>query len=338
MVSWITEELVRMGHQVTLFAAGDSVTAARLVPVCPHPLRTDVNCADALAHHVRMLEWVAKEAEDFDLIHFHIDYLHFPLSRHLHLPQITTLHGRLDLPDLASLYREFREMPLVSISMRQRAPIPWANWVGNVPHGLPPDLLAFNPGPGKYLAFIGRISPEKRPDRVIEIAKLVGMPVKIAAKVDRADREYFETVIKPLLNNSLVEFIGEIADSEKSDFLGNAIACLYPIDWPEPFGLAMIEAMACGTPTVAFRNGSVPEIIDDGVNGFVVNSVEQAAKAVERAADLSRRRCRASFEKRFTSARMAGGYVKIYGQQAASAATHSGERGNTELHAQGGLS
>ncbi|RMF47135.1 MAG: glycosyltransferase family 4 protein, partial [Deltaproteobacteria bacterium] len=243
VVSWLTEELVRQGHDVTLFASGDSVTSAKLVPCASSALRL-AGCREPLAHHLVMLEEVARRLEEFDIIHYHVDYLHFPLSRRSRVPQLTTLHGRLDCPDLAPLFREYRDMPLVSISDDQRRPLPFANWFGTVYHGLPEELFQLNAGGGDYLAFLGRISPEKRPDRAIEIAKRAGWPLKIAAKVDRADQEYFEREIKPLLNHPLVEFIGEINDADKQEFLGQALALLFPIDWPEPFGLVMIEAMA----------------------------------------------------------------------------------------------
>ena len=313
VVSYLTEELVRRGHQVTLFASGDSITDAELVACSPRSLRGDPECVDPLIHHYLMLEKVFDRASQFDLIHFHIDYLHFPLSRRSRISQLTTLHGRLDLPDLGPLYRQFRNMPLVSISDAQRQPIPWAQWLGTIHHGLPEDLFKFHEAPGGYLAFLGRISPEKRVDRAIEIAKRAGMPLKIAAKVDKADRDYFEAVIKPLLDPSLVEFIGEIGGKEKEEFLGNAYALLFPIDWPEPFGLVMIEAMACGAPVIAWSHGSVPEIMEDGA-GFVVNDVEDAARAVERLASFDRRRCREVFERRFTAARMAEDYVNVYEQ------------------------
>jgi glycosyltransferase involved in cell wall biosynthesis len=315
VVSWLTEELVRRGHDVTLFASGDSRTRARLVAGNAQALRSDTNCTDPLAHHILMLEQVRRHSAEFDVIHFHTDYLHFSLSRQCTVSHVTTLHGRLDSPDLVPLFREFREVPLVSISRAQRRPLSWAHWVGNVYHGLPECSLSFHPTPGKYLAFIGRISPEKRPDRAIQIAQAAGMPLKIAAKVDRVDREYFDSRIKPLLANPLVEFIGEIGDDQKSDFLGNAFACLAPIDWPEPFGLNMIEAMACGTPLIAFNHGSVPEIIEDGVSGFIVESVEQAVRAVEQVPLLSRKSCRESFERRFSAQRMATDYLRIYEQQ-----------------------
>jgi glycosyltransferase involved in cell wall biosynthesis len=314
VVSWLTEELVRQGHDVTLFASRDSVTRAELMPGAPASLRTNAACKDALAHHILMLERVRRLRDEFDIVHFHIDYLHFPLSRQADLRQVTTLHGRLDIPDLVPLYREFSDMPVVSISLSQREPLPEANWIGNVYHGLPADSIRFHPGPGKYLVFIGRISPEKRPDRAIEIATRAGMPLKIAAKVDARDRGYFERVVQPLLERPNVEFIGEIGDRQKGDFLGNAIASLAPIDWPEPFGLNMIEAMACGTPTIAFDRGSVPELIDDGVNGIIVRNVEEAVQAVGRAADLSRRACREVFDRRFTASRMVTDYLSIYGR------------------------
>jgi glycosyltransferase involved in cell wall biosynthesis len=280
--------------------------------MCANALRTDPSCQDSLAHHILMLEKVWQQRNEFDVVHFHIDYLHFPLSRQSELPHITTLHGRLNIPDLVPIYREFSEMPVVSISLRQREFLPHANWVGNVYHGLPENSLPFNQGPGKYLAFLGRISPEKRPDRAIAIAVRAGIPLKIAAKVDAADREYFGSVVQPLLSQPGIEFIGEIGDGEKADFLGNAIASLAPIDWPEPFGLNMIEAMACGTPTIAFANGSVPEIIDDGISGIIVQNVEEGVRTVRRAAAMSRQACRKAFERRFTVRRMADEYLAIY--------------------------
>ncbi len=312
VVSYLTEELVRQGHEVTLFASGDSVTKARLVAACRRSLRLDKNCVDQMAHHILMLEQVFREASSFDVIHFHIDYLHFPLSRRHRVPHVTTLHGRLDIPDLVPLYREFPEMPVVSISHAQREPLPWINWQGTVYHGLPEDLYTFQEEPGKYLAFLGRIAPEKRVDRAIEIAKRVGMPLKIAAKVDKIDRDYFEGVVEPLLRDPLVEYVGEIGEGEKGDFLGNAYALLFPIDWPEPFGLVMIEAMACGTPVIAYRRGSVPEVMEEGVTGFIVQGLEDAVAAVEEVSHLSRKRCREVFERRFTASRMAQDYLDVY--------------------------
>jgi glycosyltransferase involved in cell wall biosynthesis len=269
-------------------------------------------CVDQLAHHIAMLERVAAMAREFDIVHYHIDYLHFPLSRRLGLPHVTTLHGRLDLPDLAPIYREFTDMPVVSVSNAQQTAIAGANWQGTVYHGLPRDLFRFHPGPGGYLAFLGRISPEKRVDQAIAIARAARIPLRIAAKVDRADREYFESSIRPLLHDPLVEFLGEIGDDAKDEFLGHARALLFPIDWPEPFGLVMIEAMACGTPVVAYRRGSAPEVLDDGVTGFIVESVEQAVAAVGRVTRLDRRRCRQVFEDRFSAEVMAREYVTVY--------------------------
>jgi glycosyltransferase involved in cell wall biosynthesis len=314
VVSWLTEKLVSFGHDVTLFASGDSVTNARLVPICSKALRLDPECIDPLAHHTLMVEKVFSPAEDFDLIHFHTDYLHFPLSRRVLVPCVTTLHGRQDLPDLVPLYQEFAEVPLVSTSDAQRQPLPWVNWVRTVHHGLPADSLSLNERGGNYLAFLGRVSPEKGLDRAIEIAIRAGMKLKVAAKIDRADRDYFERRIKHLLNNPLIEFIGEIEASEKQDFLGNAAALLFPIEWPEPFGLVMIEALACGTPVIAHPFGSVPEIIPDGVGGFLVRNIGEAVEAVKRLGEIDRRECRRHFELNFTDERMASDYLKIYNQ------------------------
>jgi len=312
VVSYLTEELVRQGHEVTLFASGDSETKARLMAVCPRSLRLDKRCRDQMAHHYIMLEDVFQRGAEFDIIHFHVDYMHFPQSRREAITHVTTLHGRLDIPDLVPLYHEFRDMPVISISNGQREPLPWANWQATVYHGLPEDIYRFRPEPGKYLAFLGRISPEKRVDRAIEIATRVGMPLKIAAKVDRVDKDYFESVITPLLRNSLVEFVGEIGDGEKDEFLGNAYALLFPIDWPEPFGLVMIEAMACGTPVIAYRGGAVPEIMEQGHTGFIVHGLEDAVEAVRNVPQLSRKRCREVFERRFTATRMAHDYVQQF--------------------------
>jgi glycosyltransferase involved in cell wall biosynthesis len=259
-----------------------------------------------------MLSDVMKHAREFDVVHFHIDYLHFPMSQALRIPNITTLHGRLDIPDLLPLYQKFSDPQLVSISRAQRKPLPWVNWVGNVYHGLSPDHLRLHEKPRNYLAFLGRISPEKRLDRAIEIALAVGMPLKIAAKIDRADRQYYESEIKPLLNNPGIELVGEINEDQKDEFLGNSYAYLFPIDWPEPFGLTMIEAMACGTPTIAFPCGSVPEVLENNVSGFIVNSVEEAVKAVHMAERFDRLRCRQEFERRFLASRMAQDYVRLY--------------------------
>ncbi|MGH9406328.1 MAG: glycosyltransferase family 4 protein [Terriglobia bacterium] len=312
VVSYLTEELVRQGHDVTLFASGDSVTAARLVSQCPRSLRLDSECVDQLAHHILMLEQVIREADNFDVIHFHIDYLHFPSSRRQQVPHLTTLHGRLDIPDLAPLYREFAEMPVVSISDAQREPLPWLNWQATVYHGLPTDLYCLHEQPEEYLAFLGRISPEKGVDRAIAIARQSGMKLRIAAKVDRVDREYFSQVIEPLLDPAFVEYIGEIGEHEKNEFLGHAFALLLPLDWPEPFGMVMIESMACGTPVIVFRRGSVPEVVDHGVTGYIADSVEDAVVAVRQVPRLDRRRCRRVFEQRFTAQRMTQDYVRAY--------------------------
>ncbi|WP_454858438.1 glycosyltransferase family 4 protein [Rhizobium binxianense] len=314
IVSYLTEELVALGHDVTLFASGDSITEASLVACSDVALRLNPAVKDHLPHQVVMLEEIRRRAHEFDVLHFHIDLLHFPLIRDFADRTVTTLHGRLDLPDLHPFYRAFPDVPLVSISNDQRRPMPPVNWSGTVYHGLPADILPFTAKPkDRYLAFLGRISPEKRPDRAIEIAAKAGIPLKIAAKVDNADKAYWEAVIEPMVNSHPnVEFIGEINEHQKAGFLGNASALLFPIDWPEPFGLVMIEAMACGTPVVAFRCGSVPEVIDEGVSGLLVDSVQEAVENIEWALRLDRRKVRATFEKRFTAERMAQDYVDIY--------------------------
>jgi len=312
VVSFLTEELVEAGHEVTLFASGDSVTQAELVAVSPCALRLNRQCVDPYIYHTLLLEQVFQRQEAFDLIHFHIDYLHFPLSRRLELHQLTTLHGRLDLEDLVPLYREYAEMPLTSISTAQRKPLSWANWVANVYHGLPLGLYTPQPNPGKYLAVVGRISPEKRVDRAIRIALRAGMPLKIAAKVDKPDREYFAQVVEPMLREPSVEFLGEISEPEKNELLGHAYALLFPIEWPEPFGLAMIEAMACGTPVIAYPFGSVPEVVDEGQTGFIVRDEEEAVKALEKVETLNRLECRRIFEKRLSADRMAREYLAVY--------------------------
>jgi glycosyltransferase involved in cell wall biosynthesis len=312
VVSYLTEMLVKLGHEVTLYASGDSITRARLRPGCKCALRLDKTSIDPIANHVYLAEKVFQEAEEFDVVHSHMDYLAFPLFRRMRTPHVSTMHGRLDIPNLYNLFREFSEEPLVSISDHQRLALPWANWQATVYHGLPQQLYEFHEQPGKYLGFLGRVSPEKRLDKAIEIARRAGMPLKIAAKVDKKEKDYFETKIKPLLDQKDIEYIGEIGEAEKGDFLGNAFALLFPIDWPEPFGLVMIEAMACGTPVIAYKRGSVPEIIENGKTGFVVQSVEEAVKAVAAVARLSRRQCRRIFEARFTTTRMATGYVARY--------------------------
>lgn len=313
VVSCLTEELVRRGHEVTLFAAEDSRTSARLVPGCQGSLRVQgLTREQELACHYVMLERVAREAEQFDLIHFHIDYLHFPVSRREGYPQLTTLHGRLDMPELVPLYREYPDMPLVSISDRQRRPLAWAGFLGTVYHGLPPGQTRANLTPGSYLAFLGRMSPEKRVDQAVAIALRSGYELKIMGKVDRADCEYFQQVVVPLLEAPGVEFLGEGGESEKNDLLRDAAGLLFPIDWPEPFGLVMIEAFALGTPVVAFRRGSVPEVVEEGVTGYAVDSVEEAVQAVSRLGELDRGRIRSVFEQRFSVERMTSDYLALY--------------------------
>ena len=312
ILSFLTEELVRQGHDVTLFASADSKTSARLIPGCERSLRLDPRSGDALACHFLMLEEVFRRAPDFDVIHFHVDYLHFPLSRGRPAARLSTLHGRLDIPELQGIYREYGNEPVVSISDSQRAPIPFANWLGTVYHGLPPDLLRAGTGTGGYLAFLGRISPEKGPERAIAIARQSGVPLKMAAKIDKVDKDYYEAVVKPLMDPAVVEYIGEINEQEKQEFLGNAAGLVFPIDWPEPFGLVMIEASACGTPVLAFRRGSVPEVLEDGVNGIIVDGMQDAASAVPRLLTMDRAACRAVFDRRFTVARMAEDYLTVY--------------------------
>ncbi len=315
VVSYLTEELVRQGHYVTLFASGDSITSARLWPICPRALRLQGGSAAPLAplaHHLMMVERVIQEADEFDVVHFHLDYLPFSQIRRQETAALTTLHGRLDIPDLFPLFREFDDMHLVSISDAQRRPMPWVDWLATVHHGLPESLYPAQLQEGKYLAFLGRISPEKRVDRAIEIAARVGMPLRIAAKIDPADQAYFDKEIRRLLDRPGVEFIGEIGEHEKAEFLGNASALLFPIDWPEPFGLVMIEAMACGTPVIAFRQGSVPEIIEGGRTGYIVDTVEQAAEAARNIHLIDRRLCRARFEQRFSARQMCKQYVRAY--------------------------
>src|SRR5450631_679777 len=313
VVSHLTEELVRLGHDVTLFASGDSITSAALISCATVALRLDPNVVDPIPYYMLMLDRVRRQAAEFDILHFHFDYLHFPLFRYLAGRTVTTLHGRQDLPDIKPIFLGFDDMPLVSISHAQRTPVANANFAATIHHGLPLNLMQPNFEPrGGYLAFIGRISPEKRPDRAIAIARALGVPLKIAAKVDRVDEAYFREKIAPLLDGPGVEFIGEINERQKSDFLGEASALLFPIEWPEPFGLVMIEAMACGTPVLAFRAGSVPEIIDQGVTGLLVDSLEEAVAAMPRVLSLDRTSVRRRFEKRFSATRMALDYVSVY--------------------------
>jgi glycosyltransferase involved in cell wall biosynthesis len=314
VVSFITEELARLGHDVTLFASGDSLSVARLEAICPQALRLIEGQFIREAPITLQLERAFGSTDEFDLIHSHLDFLGFPVARRCAVPVLTTLHGRLDLPELEPVYREFAEIPVVSISDAQRRPLPWANWQATVHHGLPRDLYSFHPHGGQYLAFLGRISPEKCPDQAIAIASRAGIPLRIAAKVDPADRDYFRERIEPLLDNPLVEYVGEITDAEKNDFLGDACALLAPFDWPEPFGLVFIESLACGTPVLAYRRGSIPEIIDDRVTGFICEDINELTAAVEQVARLDRRNCRQAFEARFTVERMVQDYLYVYEQ------------------------
>jgi len=312
IVSYLTESLVEAGHEVTLFASGDSRTRADLYATIPQAIRLSPHPHDATVCHLLQLEDVVRMADRFDVIHFHTDLFHFPLFRQLRIPQVTTLHGRLDLPDIWRLYDEFSEMAVVSISDAQRRPIPRANWVDTVYHGIPAGNFTFQPQGGDYFVFVGRISREKRPDRAIEIALRTGVPLKIAAKVDPADQRYFDEEIEPLLDHPLIDFVGEVNEAEKNTLLGGALALLFPIDWPEPFGLVMIEAMACGTPVVAMRNGSVDEVMLEGVSGRIVETLEEAIQAARSIHQIDRRRCREYFESRFTDTRMARDYVRVY--------------------------
>jgi glycosyltransferase involved in cell wall biosynthesis len=323
IVSYLTEELVALGHDVTLFASGDSFTAANLVPCVPKALRLDASVRDTTPYYMLMLDRVRQRADDFDILHFHIDQFQFPLFRPIADRTVTTLHGRQDLPDLLPLYLGFDDMPLISISNEQRRPVPNANFAATVYHGLPVDLHRPVAGPcGDYVAFLGRISPEKRPDRAIAIARASGIPLKIAAKIDRADEAYFRTTIEPLLDGPGVEFIGEINEHQKTQFLGEAQALLFPVDWPEPFGLSMIEAMACGTPVLGFRCGSVPEVIEDGITGAIVDTMEQAILALPLVTALDRHKVRARFEQRFSATRMAKDYVGVYRSLTKSSKSH----------------
>lgn len=309
----LTEELVAMGHDVTLFASGDSITSARLAPMRDQALRLDPTVKDWVATYYRMVELIYRRKDEFDILHFHIDYFPLQLFSRQNTPYLTTIHGRLDIPEFVETYGTFAQCPFVSISDSQRRPIPNLNWVRTVYHGMPANLLTPQPVKQEYAAFLGRISPEKGADRAIEIAARAGLKLKIAAKVDNADKEYYDSKIKPLIQgNPNVEFIGEINDAQKPDFLSGAHALIFPIDWPEPFGLVMIESMACGTPVIAFNCGSVPEVMDDGVSGFIVNNIDQAVKAVGKVHMLDRAKVRATFDRRFTSRRMAEDYLDLY--------------------------
>lgn len=312
VVSWLTEELVALGHDVTLFASGDSMTAAKLEPMWPKALRLDGQVCDPVAPHLWMIERVRQRAHEFDLIHFHLDYYPFSLFSRQSVPFVTTLHGRLDLPELQPVFTTFSSVPVISISNAQRKPLPQAGWIGTVYHGLPEKSLTPLPVTPRYLAFLGRIAPEKALDKAIHIAERSGLQLKIAAKVDRVDREYYETKIRGLIKPPRVEYIGEIGDHQKSEFLNGALALVMPIEWPEPFGLVMIEAMACGTPVIAFSAGSVPEIVEDGVTGFIVKNEDEAVAAIEKLPLLPREKVRRRFEERFTASRMAKDYLRYY--------------------------
>jgi glycosyltransferase involved in cell wall biosynthesis len=322
VVSWLTEELIALGHEVTLFASGDSQTSAKLEAVWPRALRLDGAVRDPNALHMMMLERVYQRSADFDFLHFHLDYYPFSLFSRQATPFVTTLHGRLDLPEHQPVFDTFNTLPVVSISNAQRRPLPQARWVRTVHHGLPERLLVPKPVKPSYFAFLGRIAPEKGVDRAIRIAEHCGMPLKIAAKVDRVDQDYFDEQIRPMIRAGNVDYIGEITDKDKSEFLSGAVVLLVPIDWPEPFGLVMIEAMACGTPVIAFNRGSVPEVIDDGLTGFVVEDINGAIGAVDRLSHLSREKIRRHFEQRFTARRMAQDYLGVYRKLADSLAPH----------------
>lgn len=324
VVSYLTEELVRQGHQVTLFASGDSITSAKLVACAPCALRHDPGVSDPIPHYMLMLDEVRGRVDDFDILHFHFDPFQFPLFRPIAERTLTTLHGRQDLPDLPALYHRFNDMPLVSISDAQRQPTAHANFVATIYHGLPLHLHrpTYAPG-GGYLAFLGRICPEKRPDLAIAIARAAGLPIRLAAKVDKVDQAYFRDTIAPLLTGPEVRCIGEINEVEKTAFLGEALALLFPVDWPEPFGLAMIEAMACGTPVLAFRRGSVPEIVEEGVTGRIVDDVAAAVRVLPEVLALDRRTVRRRFEQRFSATRMAEEYGRLYRAQSVQSATRA---------------
>lgn len=312
VISYLTEELVTKGHEVTLFASGDSVTQARLISAVEKSFRQDSAKQSWLAYHTVQLDLVAQHAHEFDIIHYHTDYFHLPYAKVCPTPHVTTLHGRLDLPELTPLFRHFSDVPLVSVSDNQRTPIAWANWCDTVYHGLPDDLFPFEGRAGDYFLFVGRVSPEKRLDRAIEIAVRCGKPIYIGAKIDVADEAYFAEIIEPMLRHPLVNYLGEINETEKRELLSHAAALLFPVDWPEPFGLVMIEAFACGTPVIAYPNGSVPEIMQDGVTGFIVNNQEAAVRAAARIGLVDRKICRELFEQRFTAARMADNYLRAY--------------------------
>ena len=337
VVHYLTEELIRQGHDVVLYASGDSRTRAQLRAVVPEALRLAGKNSEPLAWQVLQLAAVMREARDFDVIHFHTDFLHFPLSRHLTVPQLSTLHGRLDLAHLQSVFAEFQDMMVTSISNHQRLPLPSARWIGTVYNGLPETLYDFEPRGGDYLAFLGRISPEKGPEAAIAIALRAGMRLRMAAKVDPADREYFEARVRPLLREPLIEYLGEVDERGKNELLGGARALLFPVDWPEPFGLAMIESMACGTPVIAYRRGSVPEIMVDGVTGCIVDGVEEAVAALARIDGIDRHACRRHFETHFSARRMADGYLDLYRRLSSGSAADDGEDAAWRLPPRPGL-
>ena len=312
VVAWLVEELIKLGHDVTLFASGDSQTRATLVPACPRALRLGRPRSDPIAAQATLLDCVAEKAAEFDVIHSHIDWLHLPLFSRLAVPFVTTPHGRLDLPGLEMTVRRFPKAPFISISENQRVPLAMANWLGTVYHGLPPESLRPSVTPGRYLAFLGRLSAEKGPEIAIRIARAAGMPLRIAAKVPRVERRYFKKRLEPQIDGDRIQLTGEVTDKTKQEFLAGAAALLFPIDWPEPFGLVMIEAMACGTPVIAFRRGSVPEIVEDGVTGFIADDEGEAVRALGRVGEIDRRRVRARFEQRFAAKRMAEEYVRYY--------------------------
>jgi glycosyltransferase involved in cell wall biosynthesis len=316
VVSWLTEELVALGHEVSLFGTADAITKATLVPVWPSATRLSRPQPDPFAPMASLLEAVAAAAPRFDVIHCHLDWVHIPLLQRLQVPFLTTLHNRLDLPYLRNTARSFAKAPFVSISNNQREPLPGLNWLGTVHHGLPAAMLEFSRHSGGYLAFLGRIDPEKGPETAIRLAKASGLPLRIAAKVPSGKNKYFRDRIQPLVDGSQIQFIGEVGERDKPKFLQNALALLFPIDWPEPFGLVMIEAMACGTPIIAFKRGSVPEVIEDGVSGFVVENEAEALSAIARLKELDRSLVREAFERRFTARRMAEDYGRIYAKLA----------------------
>jgi glycosyltransferase involved in cell wall biosynthesis len=312
VVAWLVNELVELGHDVTLFASGDSTTRGRVHPVCPRALRLGRPRADPQAAYAILLEAISRRAGEFDIIHAHIDWLHLPMLRRIGVPFLTTLHGRLDLPGLSDVIRDFSEACFVSISNNQRLPLIDASWCGTVYHGLPAQLFSPSYDPGRYLAFLGRLTSEKGPEAAIRIARAVGMPLRIAAKVPRGETGYFKRHLEPLIDGDAIQLIGEVNDAAKQPFLAEAAALLFPIDWPEPFGLVMIEAMACGTPVIAYRSGSVPEVVDDGITGFVVETEAEAIEAVNSLSRIDRHAVRERFEMRFTAKRMAGNYVDLY--------------------------